>query len=136
MKTALINLFGENTEGVRSNVVVWPFGAPPALDNADFSELQQNLDILFSVSPRNNNPFGFIPSDAVNTKTQIELRNTEYMNQGDLTCWDAADGAVQWSRYFGFATHPFTELDYPVRPAKAWYRGDYVWAAGGPVNPE
>ena len=136
METAIIDLFGENTEGVRSNVVVWPFGSPPSLDNADFSELQQNLDILFSVSPRNNNPFGFIPADAINTKTQIELRNIETMNQGDLTSWSATDGAVQWSRFFGYATHPFTEVDYPVRPAKAWYRGSYVWAAGGPVNPE
>jgi hypothetical protein len=134
--TALTNLFGENTEGVYSNVQVWPTGAPGGLDNTSYSELQQNIDILFAVRPANDNPFGHVPAQYINTSARIEVRYAQTMTQGDLTAFDAADGDIVWSRYFGYATNPTTSVDYPVRPLYAWYRGDYVWAAGGPINAE
>lgn len=136
VETALTNLFGENTEGVFNNVNVWPTGAPSALDNTDYSLLQQNISIRFAVRPQNNNPFGHVPSVFINTQARIEVRYAQTMTQGDLTAFDAADGDVVWSRYYGDYTDPISSQVRQIRPAAAWYRGDYVWAAGGPVDPE
>jgi hypothetical protein len=136
VETALTNLFGENTEGAYNNVNVWPTGAPAALDNTDYSLLQQNISIRFAVRPQSDNPFGHVPSVFINTQARIEVRYAQTMTQGDLTAFDAADGDVIWSRYYGDYTDPVSSQVRQIRPAAAWYRGDYVWAAGGPVDPE
>jgi len=134
--SALTTLFGENTEGVYNNISIWIGGTPPALDNADFSELMQNIDIRFAVRPQADNPFGHVPQEFITTQSRIEVRYAETVNQGNMTAWSNTDATVVWSRDYGDVTDPITSQTRIVAPWQAWYSGDYVWAAGGPVNAE
>jgi len=148
IKTALINLFGENTEGVSSNVVVNIFGDPPALDNTTgLIDRGLRLDFLGQAAP--TNPFGFIspsylykrtirvPIGGTNYTTttgcKIEIRNSDHVATGSMMAWSASDASAVWGREWGIQLGGATVIGVPE---KAWTRGDFVYAYGRLVESE
>jgi hypothetical protein len=146
IKTALIDLFGENTEGVSSNVVVNLFGDPPAIDNTTgLIDRGLRIDFLGQAAP--TNPFGFIapsylyqrtirvPIDSVSyltaTGCKIEIRNSDHVATGSMMAWSAADASPVWGRSWGTALGGSATI---ATPAHAWSRGDLVYGYGPQVE--
>jgi hypothetical protein len=146
IKTALIALFGENTEGTSSNVVVNLFGDPPALDNTTgLIDRGLRLDFLGVVTP--TNPFGFVRSDYLYKRTvrvtidsvsyltttgcKIEIRNSDHVATGTMMAWDATDASPVWGRSWGTAIGGSATI---ATPAYAWSRGDFVYGYGPQVE--
>ncbi len=127
IKAAIIGVFGENTEGVVSNVVVNAFGDPPALAH-DSSLLERNLSIQFATQTAASLGFGLIPPQYVSrplTNVVLQVRNTADPYSGGFGAYDTSDGSVIWSRNFG--TRPDSSI---AVNAAGWLQGDLLYLYG------
>lgn len=128
---ALIAIFGENTEGVVSNIIVNAFGDPPALTHPT-SLLERGLTIQFATQTAATVGLGFIPPGYVNralTNVQLQVQNTTEPFDGRITAYNTTDGEELWSREFG------VKADTSVGQASAgWLQGDLLYLYGEQVE--
>lgn len=135
--TAILAGIGENTEGVKSSVNVTPFGDPVNnTNNTNVSFLELGLQIIFLGSrTAEATALGFLPGSSyyANGKVTVETRTrTQAITESGITAWSRTDASVTWSRPFGD-----TVAGSPVpSPSYAWLKGDFLYAAGGPVDNE
>ena len=147
IKTAILAVFPENTEGIVSNVRVNVFGDPPSLLNAT-SLFERNLRLDFAGSfGENLSLFGFIDRDYLIRKTMqvavgagfvtgeagpgIELRNANTDNTTGINAWTITDGLNSWGRIFGtglISAAPVTT------PRGGWVRGANCYVYGNVVE--
>lgn len=125
LKTAILAVWPENTEGVVSNVRVNPFGATNVTDNVPaISLVEANLDLHFQGNVGATNPFGFIDTYYL-SNVQIELKpGTGAALQQDMIAYSATDASVSWSRWFGSKSSANTSA------RGGWNRGSWVIAYG------
>ncbi len=127
IKAALIAIFPENTEGVVSNIIVNPFGDPPALLHPT-SLMERGLEIQFATGP------GFVPVQYVNeanTNVIMHVQNTAPRFAGGIVAYNTSDGEELWSRDFGIALN-----GNPVVHAAGWLKGDQLYLYGPQVESE
>ena len=125
IKTAILAVFPENTEGVVSNVRVNPFGASNVTDNVPaINLLEANLDLHLNGVGSLNNPFGFIPAEYLGSGVAIETRNGTVFASGNMVAYSATDASVSWSRNFG------TKSTTTTGAIGGWKRGTWLIAYG------
>lgn len=128
---ALIAVFGENTEGVVSNIIVNAFGDPPSLTHPT-SLLERGLSIQFATQTAATVGLGFIPPGYVNrplANVQLQVQNTAAPFDGRIMAYNTTDGEELWSREFG------TKADASVGQAYAgWLQGDLLYLYGEQVE--
>jgi hypothetical protein len=131
IKAALIAIFGENTEGVVSNIIVNAFGDPPALTHPT-SLLERNMSIQFATQTAASLGFGFIPPQYLTrplANVILETQNTAEPFSGQIIAFNTSDGEELWSREFG------TKPDASVGQAYAgWLQGDLLYLYGEQVE--
>lgn len=128
---ALIAIFGENTEGVVSNIIVNAFGDPPALTHPT-SLLERGLTIQFATQTAATVGMGFVFPGYVNrplSNVQLQVQNTAAPFDGRIMAYNTTDGEELWSREFG------TKADASVGQAYAgWLQGDLLYLYGEQVE--
>ncbi len=130
IEAAIIALFGENTEGLYSNVNLWPLTVESPDNTAAAFEVGLDMQYLTSGDP--SDPFGFIPAKYVlrRQNLRIETRYYQQPNTSSVCSFDASDGSVNWSRMYG----TIGGQDAPFF-ARGWADGSsWVWLSGGAVD--
>lgn len=128
---ALIAVFGENTEGVVSNIIVNAFGDPPALTHPT-SLLERGLTIQFATQTAATVGMGFIFPGYVSrplSNVQLQVQNTAAPFGGRIMAYNTSDGEELWSREFG------TKVDTTIgRAYGGWLQGDLLYLYGDQVE--
>jgi hypothetical protein len=135
IKTAILGVYPENTEGVVSNATL-PWASTAAilpLDNDYVSHLERGLEIEFRgfANPAGAAAGYITPSHLTGGRITIETRNAVAYNPAGIVAWSRSGGSVAWSRTWGVPLGGGTELQYPQY---AWSRGDFVYAYGQQVE--
>ena len=134
IKTAILGVYPENTGGVVSNAVVYPFGEPTAIINTDASFIERNLTIVFAgFSNPTGRAQGYITPSHVSSpgRVVIETRTATSVNTPGITAWSRTDASVVWTRPWGTNGGGTITITYPTL---MWSKGDFVYAYGQQVE--
>lgn len=135
IEAAVIATFGENTGGVVSNAEAFPFGVPSSIGNANFSPLEQGLDIIFRAAGNANGvALGYIPAGFTSlNRVTIEFQNISQPNILGFGAWSRTDGSIVWQRTFGSTASPAKTY---ATPRQGWLKGAFLYVAGDLVDAE
>lgn len=130
IEAALIALFGQNTEGLYSNVNVSPFTQATPDNTASAFEVGLKVMFLVSSNPATD-PWGFIdPQYITRDAIRVQTRYAQQPNSNPVCVWSDTDGSVTWSRNYGSVSGSPAYF-----PTQMWTDGgSWVWMSGSLVD--
>lgn len=129
IEAALLAIFPENTEGVTSNVTVYPFGVPTALfGTGPFSYLEYGLEILFAGA----NTLSYVPTSLVDRPGDLTVQFQNHVSRytETISFIDLSDMSEVWGRSFGTQFGGSGD----VVPDKVWFANSKLFAYGARVE--